>query len=70
MDQSDCERVHAARAGGNGKRAWWTTKEFAESLDLEAQSIRKRYSQTGSYFGVRPVKLANGRLAWPAGSFQ
>lgn len=31
-----------------------------------ASLVRKRYSQTGTYFGVRPVKLCNGRLGWPA----
>lgn len=43
-----------------------TTAEFAAALAMNAQSIRKRYSQTGSYFGVRPVKLPNGKLRWPA----
>lgn len=42
-----------------------TTKEFASTLNLQPQSIRKRYSQTGSYFGVRPIKLPNRRLIWP-----
>lgn len=43
-----------------------TTDELAKSLSLKAQSIRKRYSLTGSYHGVRPHKAANGRLYWPA----
>ena len=42
-----------------------TTHELAKSLKMQAQSIRKRLSLTGSYFGVRPVKLPNGRLRWP-----
>lgn len=41
------------------------TKEFASTLNLQPQSIRKRYSQTGSYFGVLPIKLPNRRLLWP-----
>lgn len=41
------------------------TEEFAELNGVKAQSVRKRYSQTGSYFGVRPLKLANRRLKWP-----
>ncbi|MEX3784903.1 hypothetical protein [Paraburkholderia sp. BR14374] len=45
------------------------TEDFAAQLGLLPQSIRKRYCQTGSYFGVRPVKLANGRLLWPADAF-
>lgn len=47
-------------------RLFLTTEELALSLDMNAQSIRKRYSQTGSYFGLKPVKLPNGKLRWPA----
>ena len=42
-----------------------STSEFAEELRLQPESLRKRYSQHGSYFGVRPEKLPNGRLRWP-----
>lgn len=41
------------------------TDEFAGHNLVKGPSVRKRYSQTGSYFGVRPIKLANGRLKWP-----
>lgn len=41
-----------------------TTETFAEKLSLNPQSIRKRYSQTGAYYGVRPIKMRNGRLLW------
>lgn len=47
-----------------------TTLQLANALELQEQSIRKRYSQTGSYFGVRPSKLPNGRLRWPVDSVQ
>lgn len=43
-----------------------STDAFAALNQVRAQSVRKRLSETGSYFGVRPVKLINGRLAWPA----
>jgi hypothetical protein len=43
-----------------------TTEEFAAELGIGPQSIRKRYSQTGSYFGLRPAKLPNRRLLWPS----
>ena len=43
-----------------------TTDEFAKELGMSAQTLRKRYSQTGSYFSVRPIKLPNRRLLWPA----
>ncbi|WP_321789805.1 DNA-binding protein [Paraburkholderia sp. J94] len=45
-----------------------STEELATLLTLRPQSIRKRYCQTGSYFCLRPVKLPNGRLMWPADS--
>jgi hypothetical protein len=41
------------------------TEQFAELNGVKAQSVRKRYSQTGSYFGIRPLQLANRRLKWP-----
>ncbi|MFS2162442.1 DNA-binding protein [Variovorax sp. Varisp62] len=47
-----------------------TTEELAIELSMEAQSIRKRYSQTGSYFGLCPEKLPNGRLRWPVDAIE
>lgn len=35
-------------------------------LAVEPQLVRKHYSDTGSYHGVRPTKLPNRRLLWPA----
>ncbi|SDF83005.1 hypothetical protein SAMN05216466_101209 [Paraburkholderia phenazinium] len=46
--------------------SYLTTEAFADTMGLHAQSVRKRYSQTGSYFGLRPVKLPNRRLMWDA----
>jgi len=46
-----------------------TTEEFAEVRRLKAQSVRKRYSETGSYFGIRPLRLPNRRLLWPVDEF-
>ena len=43
-----------------------TTEELAALLSIRPQSIRKRFYQTGAYFSLRPVKLPNGRLMWPA----
>ncbi|QDW50031.1 DNA-binding protein [Burkholderia sp. KBS0801] len=47
-----------------------TTEELAALLSIRPQSIRKRYCQTGAYFTVRPVKLPNGRLMWPADAIE
>lgn len=43
-----------------------TTEEFADALRLKAQSIRAALCRQGHYAGVRPSKLPNGRLLWPA----
>lgn len=42
-----------------------TTAEFASANQVKAQTVLKRFCETGSYFGAMPQKLANGRLAWP-----
>ncbi|VVE42595.1 DNA-binding protein [Pandoraea anapnoica] len=48
-----------------------TTNELASAISLRPQSIRKRYSQTGSYHGVVPLKLeACRRLLWPANAVE
>lgn len=47
-----------------------STEELAAQLTLRPQTIRKRYCQTGAYFSVRPVKMPNGRLMWPADALE
>lgn len=41
------------------------TDSFAARNRVKGQSVRARVCRTGSYFGVVPLKLANGRLVWP-----
>ncbi|PLX74669.1 MAG: hypothetical protein C0607_10540 [Azoarcus sp.] len=41
-------------------------EEFARLNQVKAQSVRARLCRFGSYFGIRPVKLVNGRLAFPS----
>lgn len=41
-------------------------EQFAALNQVKAQSVRARLCREGSYFGVVPRKLANGRLAFPA----
>ncbi|WP_147482636.1 hypothetical protein [Burkholderia pseudomallei] len=41
------------------------TEVFANNNHIRPQTPRKQYCLTGSYFGVVPQKLANGRLLWP-----
>jgi len=47
-----------------------TTAELAACLNLRAQTIRKRYHATGTYFGVIPTKGPNRLLLWPADSVE
>ncbi|CAK0539675.1 putative DNA-binding protein [Burkholderia pseudomallei] len=47
-------------------RDFLSTDEFAAVMAVDPQSIRKRYSSDGSYHGVRPIKLPNRRVLWPA----
>jgi hypothetical protein len=42
-----------------------TTAEFAAANLVKPESVIARLSRSGSYFGVRPDKLQNGRLRWP-----
>lgn len=65
------ENVHLPVASlPTGGRQHLTTDELAERLHVRPQSIRKRYSQTGAYFSVRPVKMPNRRLMWPANAIE
>jgi hypothetical protein len=41
------------------------TVEFAKMNGIKSASVRSRLWKTGSYYGVQPQKLANGRLLWP-----
>ena len=47
-----------------------TTNELAEKIGILATSIHRRVCMTGSYFGLRPQPLANGRLIWPDDSVE
>lgn len=42
-----------------------TTEQFAEKLHVKPNTVRSALCRTGSYMGIRPVKLPNRFLAWP-----
>jgi len=42
-----------------------STEDFAASIGLRPESIRVHLCRRGSYYGIRPAKLPNGRLLWP-----
>ena len=41
------------------------TGEAAHLLMVQPQTMRKQFSQTGTYLSIRPQRLPNRRLAWP-----
>lgn len=43
-----------------------TTEQFAEALHGKPSTIRTRLCKTGSFWGIKPIKLPSGRLLWPA----
>lgn len=47
-----------------------TTATLASRLGIQAQSIRASVSRHGSYYGLKPTRLPNGRLLWPEDAFQ
>lgn len=47
-----------------------STDVFAQKMHSKPSSIRVRLCNTGSYYGIKPYKLPNGRLLWPADAVQ
>lgn len=43
-----------------------TTGVLADGLGIKPQTLRAAICHHGHYYGIRPVKLPNGRLLWPA----
>ena len=47
-----------------------TNSQFAQKVGIRPESIHARVCRFGSYFGVVPQKLPNGRLFWPNDAFE
>ena len=45
-----------------------STREIADFMQVTAEGIRVQLCRTGSYYGLRPERLPNNRLLWPADS--
>lgn len=43
-----------------------STNEIAEKLKVKPDSVRHGLCADGHYLGIRPIKLSNRRLMWPA----
>ncbi len=44
----------------------YSTDLVAEHLNVKPQTIRGAFCRDGHYLGLRPIKLPNRRLLWPA----
>ena len=42
-----------------------STDQYAAQNLVQPQTVRKQVAATGTYFGVRPIRLPNRRLLWP-----
>ncbi len=45
-----------------------STYALAQIAQVKPESIRVHLCRTGTYFGLIPKKLPNGRLTWPSNS--
>ena len=43
-----------------------STEQAAAALHIRPQTLRAAICRDGHYFGIRPLKLPNRMLAWPA----
>lgn len=60
--------VNESRESFISIRDWISTEDLAKQAATTPGTIRVRLCKFGSYFGIRPQKLPNGRLLWPADS--
>lgn len=57
--------THPVTASGDHRDFPLSCEEFARLNKIKPQSVRARICREGSYFGVVPRRLLNGRLAFP-----
>ena len=58
--------THAHTPAPANTPATLSTAEFAALNHVKPPSVRQRLCETASFYGVRPLKMANRRLLWPA----
>jgi hypothetical protein len=47
-----------------------TTEALADGLGIKPQTLRAAICRHQHYYGIRPAKLPNGRLHWPADAIE
>jgi len=63
VEQEKLEDLRLARDVTNSR---YSTDEIAEKFMVKPNSVRSSISRNGNYMGIKPIKLPNGLLAWPA----
>ena len=48
----------------------FTTSQLARHCGITAEGLRVHLCKKGSYYGLIPERLPNGRLLWPADSME
>jgi hypothetical protein len=48
------------------KKQHLPTNQFAELFGVKGDTVRRNLCVNGHFLGMKPIKLANGRLLWPA----
>jgi hypothetical protein len=61
VNQYNPSRVSAATLNGFG----FTTREAARSIGTSVEAMRAQFQRTGTFRGLAPVRVNNGRLIWP-----
>ena len=69
MNARDNTPLRAQIAGRLAARTL-STEQAAAALHIRPQTLRAAMCRDGHYFGIRPVKLPNRMLAWPAESIE
>lgn len=47
-----------------------STADLAKRLHIQPHSLRAALNTRGSYYGITPIRLPNGRLDWPGDSME
>lgn len=48
------------------QQAFVSTEALADKLGVKPQTLRAALCRNGHYYGIRPVKMPNRLLRWPA----
>lgn len=58
--------INSETQSSNETPATLNTAKYAELNGVGAATIRNHLCKFGHYYGVKPTRMASGRLLWPA----